>query len=54
SCFVLADNLERRDVEVLHTETDRVLVRGLLQAGDRVVTEGIQRLVPGQSAQSIP
>ncbi|MBD2057404.1 efflux RND transporter periplasmic adaptor subunit [Oculatella sp. FACHB-28] len=54
SCFVLADKLERRDVEVLHTETDRVLVRGLLQAGDRVVTEGVQRLVPGQSAQSIP
>ncbi len=52
SCFVLVENtVERRDVEVLHTEGDRVLVRGLLQAGDRVVTNGVQRLVPGQQVQ---
>ncbi|MBD2465250.1 efflux RND transporter periplasmic adaptor subunit [Oscillatoria sp. FACHB-1407] len=52
SCFVVVDGkLERRDVEVLHTETDRVLVRGLLQSGDQVVTEGVQRLVPGQVVQ---
>lgn len=40
--------LARRDVEVLHTETDRVFVRGTLQAGERVVTGGVHRLVPGQ------
>ncbi|MDX2213119.1 MAG: efflux RND transporter periplasmic adaptor subunit [Oculatellaceae cyanobacterium bins.114] len=52
SCFVVVNHsLERRDVEVLHTESDRVLVRGLLQAGDRVVIDGTQRLVPGQSIQ---
>ena len=52
SCFVLVENtVERRDVEVLHTEADRVLVRGLLKAGDRVVTVGVQRLVPGQQVQ---
>lgn len=52
SCFVVADDLlERRDVEILHTETNQVLVQGLLQAGDRVVINGVQRLVPGQRVQ---
>jgi RND family efflux transporter MFP subunit len=40
--------VERRDVEVLHTESDRVLVRGTLISGDRVVTSGTHRIVPGQ------
>ena len=39
----------RRDVEVLHTEGDRVLVRGTLQAGDRAITSGTHRIVPGQA-----
>lgn len=43
--------LERRDVEVLHTEGDRSLVRGVLQSGDRVVTSGTQQFVPGQFVQ---
>ncbi len=38
--------LERRDVEVLHSETTRVFVRGAVAAGDRVVISGINRLVP--------
>ena len=38
----------RRDVEVLHTEGDRVLVRGMLQPGDRVIASGTHRIVPGQ------
>jgi RND family efflux transporter MFP subunit len=38
----------RRDVEVLHTESDRVLVRGTLNPSDRVVTGGTHRVVPGQ------
>jgi RND family efflux transporter MFP subunit len=40
--------VERRDVEVLHTESNRVLVRGTLNSGDRVVTNGTHRVVPNQ------
>ena len=35
-------------VEILHQETDRVLVQGALQGGDRIVASGVHRLVPGQ------
>lgn len=42
------NTLERRLVEILHTESDRVFVRGTLSSGDRVVAEGVHRLVPGQ------
>lgn len=45
--------LEQRTVEVLHQESDRVLVRGTLQAGDRIVTNGVHRLVPGQMVRPI-
>ncbi len=41
--------VERRDVEVLYTENERVLVRGTLEAGDRIIESGVQRIVPGQS-----
>ena len=40
--------LERRELEVLHLDEDRVFVRGALREGDAVVTDGLQRLVPGQ------
>lgn len=40
--------VERRDIEVLHTESDRVLVRGTLNPGDRVIASGTHRVVPGQ------
>ena len=40
--------LTRRDVEIVHAESERVFVRGTLAAGDTVVVEGLQRLVPGQ------
>ncbi len=39
---------ERRDVEVLYTEGDRALVRGMLQAKDVVIATGVQRIVNGQ------
>ena len=39
---------EKRMVEVLHTEGDRSLVRGLLKPGELVVTTGTNQLVPGQ------
>lgn len=66
SCYTLAElpetatvattpenyyRVERQDVEVLHTEGDRVLVRGTLQDGDQVVISGPHRLAPGQLAQ---
>jgi multidrug efflux pump subunit AcrA (membrane-fusion protein) len=41
--------VERREVEVLYTDGQRVLVRGTLQPGERVVANGTHRLVPGQA-----
>jgi multidrug efflux pump subunit AcrA (membrane-fusion protein) len=43
--------VERREVEVLHTEGERVLVRGTLEAGDRVIESGVTRVVPGQEVR---
>ncbi|MGC1310121.1 MAG: HlyD family efflux transporter periplasmic adaptor subunit [Phormidesmis sp.] len=53
--------VEQRSVEIIQPESTgegstsetRVLVRGILAAGDRVVTSGIQRLVPGQAVRPI-
>jgi len=45
---VVDGETERRDVEVLHTEAERTLVRGALSDGDRIVASGTQRVVPGQ------
>lgn len=38
----------RRDVEVLHTDGSRVMVRGTLESGDRVIVDGTHRIVAGQ------
>lgn len=43
------DVVERRLVDVLHSDGDRVFVRGTLADGDRVVATGSQRVVPGQT-----
>lgn len=60
SCYVLGEpeiladdshqvfRVERRVVEVIHTQSDRVFVRGTLQEGDRVIINGNHRIVPGQ------
>ena len=40
--------VERRDVEVVQTEGDRVLIRGTIQPGDRVIISGSHRLIPEQ------
>lgn len=45
--------LQPQSVEILHQESDRALVRGTLQAGDRVVANGVHRLVPGQQVQPL-
>ncbi|MBD2256770.1 efflux RND transporter periplasmic adaptor subunit [Pseudanabaena sp. FACHB-2040] len=39
----------RRDVELLHTEGDRILIRGMVQPGEQVIAAGAHRVVPGQS-----
>lgn len=41
--------VQPQSVEILHQNGDRVLVRGTLQAGDRIVANGTHRLVPGQT-----
>lgn len=45
--------LRQQSVEILHQEGNRVLVRGTLQEGDRVVASGIHRLVPGQKVRPV-
>jgi RND family efflux transporter MFP subunit len=40
--------LERREVQVLHDQGQRLLVRGLLGAEERVLASGAQRVVAGQ------
>ena len=44
--------VNRREVEILHTESDRAFVRGLLQPEEKLVTSGTHRLVPGQLVQN--
>ena len=63
TCYVLGKKItdngstafltERRHLEVLHTEGDRVLVRGTLQNGDRVIVDGTHRLVPDLLVESV-
>jgi len=54
SCFVVelqpnnTYRIVKKDLEVLHTEGERVLVRGTLNDKDRVVVSGTNRLAPGQ------
>ncbi|MFC6669281.1 efflux RND transporter periplasmic adaptor subunit [Marinobacterium aestuariivivens] len=40
--------LQSRNVQVLHATAERAYVSGTLQEGERVLTAGLQRLVPGQ------
>lgn len=46
--------IERRELELLHQEADRVFVRGTLSDGERVVVGGRHRLVPGQWVRVTP
>ncbi len=46
--------VERRELELLHQEADRVFVRGTLSDGERVVVGGRHRLVPGQRVRVTP
>ncbi len=40
--------VEKRELEILHQDGDRVFVTGGLREGDHVVTSGVHRLVAGQ------
>lgn len=46
--------VQQQAVEIVHQEDSRVLVRGTLQAGDRLVASGTHRLVPGQIVRPLP
>lgn len=54
SCYALVElsdgnyQTERRSVEILETQDNLVLVRGILQSDDEIITDGTHRLVPGQ------
>lgn len=43
--------IEARAVEVLYEEADRVYVRGALEETDRIVVDGLHRVVPGQAVR---
>ena len=47
-------NVARRDVEVLHTAGDRVLVRGTLQPDDLAIANGTHRIVADQLVRLAP
>lgn len=40
--------LERRELNLIHADTDRAFVRGTLRDGERIAAIGHHRLVPGQ------
>lgn len=43
-----AQTVQRRLIEVLHSDARQAYVRGTLQPNDRVISTGIHRVVPGQ------
>ena len=46
--------LERREIEVLHVNAERVFVRGTLVNNELIVVDGRHRLVPGQHVEIAP
>ncbi|MHC2066059.1 efflux RND transporter periplasmic adaptor subunit [Bremerella sp. T1] len=53
SVYVVKEDriIERRAVEVIHSESEQSFVRGTLVAGDQVVARGVNRLVPGMEVE---
>ena len=49
-----SDSVEVHSLEVLHRESERVLVRGTLNATDQIIVEGVNSVVPGQQVARIP
>lgn len=48
------NEIERRLVDVVYTEAERVFARGTLSSGDMLVASGAQRVVPGQTVTPVP
>ena len=46
--------VERRELQLVHAEAERVFVRGTLRDGERVVATGLHRVVPGQKVHLLP
>ena len=58
SCYALVESegesiAERRYLELLETEGDRVLVKGTIQPGDKIIIDGTHRLIPGQIVKQV-
>ena len=62
SCYVLTQlndsnptvyDVQPQTVEILHQDANQALVRGTVQPGDRVVANGVHRLVPGQQVRPL-
>ncbi len=52
NCYSVADGrVQRRLVEILYTEGDRVLVRGTLADGEQIISAGTHRVVVGQQVR---
>lgn len=49
----LVGTLSRRDVQMIHMDGDRAFVTGVLRRGEKVVAEGVHRLVPGLRVQAV-
>ncbi|MEM7077108.1 MAG: efflux RND transporter periplasmic adaptor subunit [Pseudomonadota bacterium] len=49
--YVIAEDntAQRRLVEIIHNNGEQVFVRGTLQAGERLIRDGVHRIVPGQA-----
>jgi membrane fusion protein (multidrug efflux system) len=45
---------ELRDIKVVRTIGNEMLVESGLQAGDQVITEGVQRVRPGMALVAVP
>ncbi len=48
-----AYQIDRQLVDVIHSESDRVFVRGALHDGDMFVMDGLHRLVPGMNVTPV-
>ena len=46
-------SIQKREIEILHTESDRVLVRGTLQPDDRILSDGVHRIASKQLVRPI-
>lgn len=44
--------VRRRTIEIVHAESERVFIEGFFEKDTQVVTDGLQRIVPGQQVQS--